>query len=150
MSHWGVALVIGRLVTDDVFRRRFEQCGREWLASMAECGIELDDAEIAALTEADPRVWRRMASRTDPRLQRHGSGTEALAPLTVREQRVLRGVFEGLTNKQIAVHVGSTEPAIKATVQQLFRKTRVRTRAQLVRVAIQGSWLTASAGSGPR
>jgi len=144
MSHWGVEIVIGRLLTDDAFRRRFEQCGREWLTNMAECGIDLDEAEIAALADSDPHIWRQMALRIDRRLQRHGSNAESLATLTVREQRVLRGVFAGLTNKQIAVDVGSTEPAVKATMQQLFRKTRVRTRAQLVRVAIEGSGLGAS------
>jgi len=65
-------------------------------------------------------------------------GAIAQSALTARQRRVLRGVFEGLTNKQIAAAVGVTEPAIKATLQQLFRKTRVRTRAQLVRVAVQG------------
>jgi DNA-binding NarL/FixJ family response regulator len=150
MSHWGVEIVIGRLLTDDAFRHRFEQCGREWLTSIGEHGIDLDDAEIAALTEADSRIWRQMASRIDRRLHRHGSGADALATLTAREQRVLRGVFEGLTNKQIAADVGSTEPAVKATMQQLFRKARVRTRAQLVRMAVQGSGLTISAEQGRR
>jgi DNA-binding NarL/FixJ family response regulator len=59
--------------------------------------------------------------------------------LTERQQRVLRGVFEGLTNKEIAVHLGVSESAVKATLQQLFRKTSVRTRAQLVRIVMESS-----------
>jgi DNA-binding NarL/FixJ family response regulator len=62
-------------------------------------------------------------------------------PLTEREQRVLRGIYEGLTNKEIGAQVGVSESSVKATVQQLFRKNRVRTRAQLVRVALEGSLL---------
>src|SRR5262249_8552656 len=57
--------------------------------------------------------------------------------LTTRERHVLRGIFEGRTNKQIAVDVGASEAAVKSTIQQLFRKTHVRTRAQLVRVVLE-------------
>jgi DNA-binding NarL/FixJ family response regulator len=59
--------------------------------------------------------------------------------LTEREQQVLRGLFEGLTNKEIGAQLGVSESAIKATLQQLFQKARVRTRSQLVRIAIEGS-----------
>ena len=59
--------------------------------------------------------------------------------LTEREQQVLRGIFEGLTNKEIAAELGVSESAIKATLQQLFQKTRVRTRSQLVRFALEAS-----------
>jgi DNA-binding NarL/FixJ family response regulator len=66
--------------------------------------------------------------------------------LTEREQQVLRGLFEGLTNKEIAAQLGVSESAIKATLQQLFQKTRVRTRSQLVRIALEGSLGTARPG----
>ena len=59
--------------------------------------------------------------------------------LTDREQLVLRGLFEGLTNKEIGAQLGVSESAVKATLQQLFQKARVRTRSQLVRIAIEGS-----------
>ena len=59
--------------------------------------------------------------------------------LTEREQEVLRGLFEGLTNKEIAAQLEVSESAIKATLQQLFQKTRVRTRSQLVRIALESS-----------
>jgi DNA-binding NarL/FixJ family response regulator len=62
--------------------------------------------------------------------------------LTEREQRVLRGIFEGLTNKEIASQLGVTEGAVKATLQQLFQKARVRTRSQLVRIALETSLAT--------
>jgi DNA-binding NarL/FixJ family response regulator len=64
------------------------------------------------------------------------------SPLTEREQHVLQAVFEGLANKEIGVRLGVSESAVKATLQQLFRKTRVRTRSQLVRVALEGSLAT--------
>jgi DNA-binding NarL/FixJ family response regulator len=57
--------------------------------------------------------------------------------LTEREQQVLAGVFEGLANKQIADRLQVSESSVKATLQQLFQKTGVRTRSQLVRIALE-------------
>jgi two-component system, NarL family, nitrate/nitrite response regulator NarL len=69
-----------------------------------------------------------------------GTGTRQeseAARFTDRERRVLSYVFEGLTNKEIADRVGATESAVKATLQHLFYKTGVRTRSQLVRIALE-------------
>jgi DNA-binding NarL/FixJ family response regulator len=57
--------------------------------------------------------------------------------LTDRERQVLAGVFEGLANKEIAEKIGASESSVKATIQQLFTKTGVRTRSQLVRIALE-------------
>ncbi len=59
--------------------------------------------------------------------------------LTEREQFVLHRLFEGLTNKEVAAQLGVSESAVKATLQQLFQKTGVRTRGQLVRFALESS-----------
>lgn len=56
---------------------------------------------------------------------------------TEREQQVLSDVFQGLSNKEIAARLGVSESAIKATLQQLFSKTGVRTRGQLVRIVLE-------------
>ncbi len=64
--------------------------------------------------------------------------------LTGRERAVLKAVFEGLTNKEIAASLQISESYVKAVLQQLFDKTGVRTRSQLVRIAIEqhaGDWL---------
>jgi two-component system nitrate/nitrite response regulator NarL len=58
--------------------------------------------------------------------------------LTRREQTVLQGVVDGLSNRKIASQIGVSESTIKAALQQLFKKAGVRTRSQLVRVAIEG------------
>jgi len=70
-------------------------------------------------------------------------GQQATAQLTQRELQVLRGVFEGLTNKEIAHKTAASQSSVKATLQRLFEKTGVRTRAQLVRIAIERSLETA-------
>ncbi|MFT4114414.1 response regulator [Silvibacterium sp.] len=63
--------------------------------------------------------------------------TRPALDLTTREQSVLNGVFEGLTNKEIATTMSISESYVKALLQQLFEKTGVRTRSQLVRVALE-------------
>jgi len=71
---------------------------------------------------------------------RRGDPQSRPQTLTEREDQVLRGVFEGLANKEIAVKIGVSESSVKATLQQLFYKTGVRTRSQLVRIALEGSF----------
>ena len=57
--------------------------------------------------------------------------------LNSRELDVLRLVVQGLSNKEIASRMDISESAVKNTLQQLFGKTEVRTRSQLVRVALE-------------
>jgi len=56
---------------------------------------------------------------------------------TERERQVLSFVFDGLANKEIADRLHVSESSVKASLQQLFEKTGVRTRSQLVRVALE-------------
>jgi DNA-binding NarL/FixJ family response regulator len=56
---------------------------------------------------------------------------------TEREQKVLSYVFEGFTNRRIAERIGVSTSSVKATLQQLFSKTGVRTRSQLVRIVLE-------------
>ena len=83
----------------------------------------------------DQKVILQMADRS---LQ--GDQQSLPRTLTEREGQVLQGVFEGLANKEIAAKIGVSESSVKATLQQLFDKTGVRTRSQLVRVALEGSF----------
>ena len=65
-------------------------------------------------------------------------------PLTDRERSVLKAVLEGLTNKEIASKLQISDGYVKNVIQQLFDKTGVRTRSQLVRIALEHSqeWLS--------
>ena len=85
----------------------------------------------------DPKVVHLMADGVQQPAEDSGR-----RPLTLREQQVLRGIFEGLSNKEIASQLDVTEGAVKATLQQLFQKTGVRTRSQLVRIALETSLAT--------
>jgi two-component system nitrate/nitrite response regulator NarL len=62
---------------------------------------------------------------------------ESSIRLTDRDKQVIRGVLEGLSNKEIAANLALSETAVKASLQQIFAKTGVRTRSQLVRVALE-------------
>jgi two-component system, NarL family, nitrate/nitrite response regulator NarL len=62
---------------------------------------------------------------------------QAQPRLTDRDKTVLRFIFHGLTNKDIAAQLGISEGAVKASLRQLFDKLGVRTRAQLVKVALE-------------
>ncbi len=65
-------------------------------------------------------------------------------PLTSRQSEVLSGILDGLANKEIAWKLNASESSIKAVIQELFRKAGVRTRSQLVRIAIErhaSDWL---------
>jgi two-component system nitrate/nitrite response regulator NarL len=69
---------------------------------------------------------------------------EAPRALTDRQRKVLRFIFDGLANKEIAAQLQVSESAVKASIQELFLKAGVRTRSQLVRVAIErysSEWL---------
>ena len=59
------------------------------------------------------------------------------AALNSRETEVLRLLVQGLANKEIAARMEISESTVKNTIQQLFAKTGVRTRSQLVRVALE-------------
>ncbi len=104
-------------------------------------GVFLKHSSPATLLEAIRTVaaggvWidRKTARPASPPTGRQGPRS-----LTPREQQVLRSVFEGLTNKEIAYQIGVSQSSVKATLQQLFEKTGVRTRSQLVRIAIERS-----------
>lgn len=62
---------------------------------------------------------------------------EPASPFTDRERGLLRLLLEGMSNKEIASQLGSTEAAIKSLLQGLFAKTGVRTRTQLVRIILE-------------
>jgi two-component system, NarL family, nitrate/nitrite response regulator NarL len=63
--------------------------------------------------------------------------TAGTRQFTERERQVLSFVFEGLANKEIATRIGVSEGSVKSTLKQLFSKTGVRTRSQLVRIVLE-------------
>jgi two-component system nitrate/nitrite response regulator NarL len=69
---------------------------------------------------------------------------ERSRPLTQKQREVLAGILDGFANKEIAWKFNTSESSVKAVIQELFRKAGVRTRSQLVRIAIEkhsSDWL---------
>jgi DNA-binding NarL/FixJ family response regulator len=107
-------------------------------------GIFLKHSPPAQLVEAihkvmggdmwlDPRAVRSLVAGVGEKSEEQ----RAVQALSARERIVLKAVFEGLTNKEIAGNLQISESSVKAVLQQLFDKTGVRTRSQLVRIAIE-------------
>jgi PAS domain S-box-containing protein len=91
---------------------------------------------------ATPKLAAIIADVTEDQTAPTGSGPALSAPrerptLTQRELDVLKLVVQGLANKEIAGRMDLSESVVKNTLQQLFGKTEVRTRSQLVRVALE-------------
>lgn len=106
-------------------------------------GVVLKHSPPAELSESiqkalEGKVWfdqaylKRVVEGTSPSELRPATTT-----FTERERKTLMFVFEGLANKEIADRLQVSESAVKSCLQQLFEKTGVRTRSQLVRVALE-------------
>jgi DNA-binding NarL/FixJ family response regulator len=84
--------------------------------------------------------------------EENAAESRSARPLTERQLEVISGILEGLTNKEIAWNLNVSESSVKAVIQELFHKAGVRTRSQLVRVAIEkhaSDWIShGKSGSG--
>ena len=65
-----IEMLIGRLVTDEQFRREFLADPESTLFALCDRGLELSRTEIAALLNTDATLWARLADGIDPRLQK--------------------------------------------------------------------------------
>jgi DNA-binding NarL/FixJ family response regulator len=108
------------------------------------CGIFLKHSAPESLMSAIRKVmagetWldERCVQALVRALETEGASPQRKSQLTERERHVLRGVFEGLSNKEIGNRLTISEASVKSALQQLFIKTGVRTRSQLVRVALE-------------
>jgi len=129
----GQVLIVTAGISDNEARRLLRQ---------GVCGIFLKSSRLDALaaslrtvrdggTSMDAR-YRDLTAADDP------ADDERDGPqFNERQREVLRCVLEGLSNKVIAARLQISESYVKALVQVLFRKTGVRTRGQLVRVALE-------------
>jgi two-component system sensor kinase FixL len=97
-----------------------------WFSTYKEGAVPKLAAIIADITEEAQGPNPNAAADHDERIS-----------LNSRELEVLRYVVQGLANKEIAARAEISESAVKNTLQQLFTKTGVRSRSQLVRVAME-------------
>ncbi|MBU3079483.1 helix-turn-helix domain-containing protein [Sphingomonas quercus] len=60
--------------------------------------------------------------------------------LTPTQLKVMKGVYSGLPNKQIAFDLGIAEATVKAHMTALMRKLKVRNRTQVAIAAQAIGW----------
>jgi hypothetical protein len=77
-----IETVIGRLLTDEEFRRGFLVDPKQALQELIERGTDLTRTEIAALMAIDSKLWKRVAREIDPRLQKASLKTGEVTELT--------------------------------------------------------------------
>jgi hypothetical protein len=65
-----IELLIGRLATDEDFRRAFKRDPNQTLTEAAEWGLALSAVEVTAILATDQTLWERIASELDCRLQK--------------------------------------------------------------------------------
>jgi hypothetical protein len=70
MSQKNVDLIIGRLATDEEFRRLFQRDPGHAVRELMEHGTDLTRSEVSALVATDASVFDRVAETLDPRLQK--------------------------------------------------------------------------------
>ena len=99
-----------------------------WFSTYRENGAPKLAAIIADVTEQQLDSLPSDPARPD--------GAERPS-LNGHQVAVLRLVFEGLPNSEIAPRLEMTSSAVKNTLQQLFSKVGVNKRSQLVRVALE-------------
>jgi DNA-binding NarL/FixJ family response regulator len=132
IGYEGRVLVVTAWVSDTEARRLLRQGVNGIFLKQG----ELDELASAIRMVAGGGTWldRSLAGvGEDP-----ASLPETTAPVfNDRQRRVLRFILEGLSNKEIAWRMQISESYVKAILQSLFQKTGVRTRGQLVRVAVE-------------
>ncbi|MEO7653961.1 MAG: response regulator transcription factor, partial [Bryobacteraceae bacterium] len=79
----------------------------------------------------EQRYWKAMFETVE------NSQGEVHPQLGQREVMVLRLIFEGLGNKEIGDRMALSESSVKAALRGLFVRLGVRTRSQLVKVALE-------------
>lgn len=84
MSQRNVEKVIGRLVTDEGFRRRFAEDRDAMLQEILDHGLDLNSCERRALLGLDPQRIAQFAEQLDPCIQKVELGTH-LAPASSAE-----------------------------------------------------------------
>jgi DNA-binding NarL/FixJ family response regulator len=146
---------LGSRLLDDIRRREIRprvlmvtagmsSAGMTGVLEQGASGIFLKHSPPSQLSEAirrvmDGEMWLdpRAVKPVVERVRQKSAEGSANTSLSSREKAVLNCVLEGSSNKKIADTLHISESSVKAALQQLFDKTGVRTRSQLVRLALE-------------
>ena len=67
--------------------------------------------------------------------------TAAEHPFSPREFQVIALVAKGMTNKEIAYHLGLSERTIQFHINSIFNKTGTSSRTEAVALAMRNKWI---------
>ncbi len=128
-----VRLVALSMHEDPEYVQSFFEAGGQGYVPKSAVEAELVDAVLAVVRGeyyAPPRLLSRVA-REMAKPQAHE------AKLTERELEVVRQIAEGKTYKEIAEHLGISEKTVATYRERAAEKLGLRTRAELVRWALE-------------
>lgn len=90
--------------------------------------LSLEELTEAMTSIADGKTW--FPPQSDSAEDKGGDAATRLASLTPAQLRVIRGLSEGLLNKQIAYEMGISEATVKAHMTAILRKLGANNRTQ--------------------
>ncbi|HEY6945362.1 MAG TPA: LuxR C-terminal-related transcriptional regulator [Candidatus Acidoferrum sp.] len=91
-------------------------------------------SDYAVLVQAESEILENLVEKAEQLLEA-GKAVHGQVRLTRREEEVLAGVSESLSNKEIASQLNLSERTVKFHVSSLLAKFQVRGRMELVREA---------------
>lgn len=95
--------------------------------------VESFVAQIASLMETDEE-----------------NASKRTAPISERENDIVKLVVEGETNKEVAKQLGISENTVKVHVKNILGKLDLKNRQQLITWAITENWVSVSPGASAR
>ncbi len=78
----------------------------------------------------EPQYLKALFAAVDPK------SSDSRPALSTREIALLRYLLQGLANKEIAIEMNLSESSVKAILRGLFDRLGVRSRSQIVKVAL--------------
>ena len=99
-------------------------------------GILLKSSELSELRKAIATVAKGKPYTSDE-VDQIISSEEEISPLTKRQQDVLNGIMQGLSNPEIARILGISLPVVKEHLTGLFQKLGVTNRTEAVALALR-------------
>lgn len=93
----------------------------------------LDQAFLEAVARTMQTLDHHVNDYIAKRLAENNIRTDAALRLSPRERQVFELILQGLTNKEIASHLGISESTAKFHVSAILKKCGVRSRLDVVR-----------------
>ena len=119
------------------------ECLREGAAGYILKNIAADTLVDALLKihRGESMISPKMTSRLVRHLQAQQPGEIAIdaqrEEMSPREKEVLRGLARGQTNRELAAELGVAESTVKIHIQNIFKKTCLRSRVQAALYAVE-------------